>query len=159
MTKEQSIKQLKINLERLKGYRITHDQGEKFERLCKCFESIAKLEIKPSWPQEKQMIDALKKDPNEIKAVFHRMLKNDSFLEDLQSLKTYSPIKNNTRNKEISINDETDFSTIINVIYYAIRHPVTHGTEEYTERRKKIIRIVNRIFEKIVLGARLKYLS
>ena len=156
MTKEQLIKQLKGNCERAKKCRITHDQRTKFERLYNCFENIGELETKKT---EGLMIKSLKKNQNEIKAVFHRMLNNNDFCNDLKILKNYSPIVNNTKGmQKVIISDEKDFNTIIDIIY-AIRNPLFHGKEEYTQRSEAIFRVTNRIFEKIVFGARLKYLS
>ena len=156
MTKEQLIKQLKGNCERAKKYRITHDQRTKFERLYDCFENIGELETEKT---ERAMIESLKKGQNEIKAVFHRMLNNSDFCDILKTLKNYSPIVNNTREaQEVIISDEKDFDTIIDVIY-TIRNNLRHGKKEYIPRSEVILRVINRIFEKIVFGARLKYLS
>lgn len=155
MTHEQLIRQLKGNWARVKF--ITHDQRELFERLYDCFEVIGELE---TGCIEGKMIEQLKAKPNEMKVIFDRMLNNKEFLEYLSQIKTFSPIKNNTRkNKEVVIIDEKNFGTIIDVIYDAIRCPVKHGKEEYNPRNEKIIRVINRIFYKIVGGARLKYLS
>ncbi len=156
MTKEQLIKQLKGNCERAKKYRITHDQRTKFERLYDCFENIGELETKKT---ERAMIESLKKGQNEIKAVFERMLNNNGFCDTLKILKNYSPIVNNTRTaQEVVISDGKDFDIIIEVIY-TIRNNLRHGKKEYTPRSEAILRVINRIFDKIVFGARLKYLS
>lgn len=156
MTKEQLIEQLKCNCERAKKYRITHDQRIKFERLYDCFENIGELETKKT---EGLMIKSLKENQNEVKIVFERMLDNDDFCNNLKILKNYSPIVNNTRKaKEAIIIDEKDFDTIIEVIY-TIRNNLRHGKKEYTQRSEAILRVTNRIFEKVVFGARLKYLS
>jgi hypothetical protein len=156
MTKDQLVEQLKSNCERVKKYRVTHDQVIKFRELYNCFENMGELE---TGKKGKAMIASLKKDQNEIKAVFHRMLNNRDFCETLKNLKSYSQIKNNTKEvKEVVINDEKDFNTMIEAIY-TIRHNLAHGNEGNTQKDKKILRVVNRIFEKIVFGARLKYLS
>ena len=155
MTKEQLIKQLKGNCERAKKYRITHDQRTKFERLYDCFENIGELETKKT---ERAMIESLKKNQNEIKAVFHHMLNNSDFCGTLKTLQNYSQIVNNTREvQKVIISDEKDFDTIIDVIY-TIRNNLRHGKKEYTQRSEAILRVINRIFDKIVFGARLKYL-
>ena len=156
MTKEQLIKQLKDNCEKAKKYRITHDQGIKFERLYDCFENIGELETKKT---EGLMIKSLKGNQNEVKAVFHRMLNNNDFCDTLKTLKNYSPIINNTREaKKVIISDEKDFDTIIEVIY-TTRNNLRHGKEEYIQKNEARLRVINHIFEKIVFGARLKYLS
>ena len=156
MTKEQLIKQLKSNCERAKKYRITYDQGIKFERLYDCFENIGELETEKT---EGLMIKSLKGNQNEVKAVFHRMLNNNDFCDTLKILKNYSPIINNTREaKKVIISDEKDFDTIIEVIY-TTRNNLRHGKKEYTQKSKAMLQVINRIFEKIVFGAKLKYLS
>ncbi len=156
MTKEQLIKQLKGNYKRAKKYRITHDQRIKFERLYDCFENIGELETKKT---EGLMIKGLKENQNEVKAIFEEMLNNNDFCDTLKTLKNYSPIVNNTREaQEVIISDEKDFNTIIDVLY-TIRNNLRHGKKEYTQRSEAILRVTNRIFEKIVFGARLKYLS
>lgn len=155
MTKDELIKQLKGNWERVKKVRITHDQRTKFERLYNCFEVIGELETGKT---ERKMIEDIKNTQNEIKSVFERMLNNDDFLDTLKNLKNYSPIINNTREGvEVVINDEKDFTIIIEVVY-TVRNNVFHGKKEYTVRSEQIIRVINRIFDKIVAGARLKYL-
>jgi len=137
-------------------YRITHDQRTKFERLYDCFENIGELETGRA---ERSMIESLKREQNEIKTVFQRMFDNSDFCDTLKSLKNYSPIVNNTREaQEVIISDEKDFDTIIDVIY-TIRNNLRHGKKEYTPRSEVILRVINRIFEKIVFGARVKYLS
>jgi len=155
MTKEQLIEQLKGNFERAKKCRITHDQRTKFERLYDCFENIGELETEKT---ERAMIQSLKKSQNEIKASFQSMLNNSDFCDTLKTLKNYSPIVNNTRkSQEVIISDEKDFDTIIEVIY-TTRNNLRHGKKEYTQRSEAILRVTNRIFEKIVFGARSKYL-
>lgn len=159
MTKEQSINQLKGHWARVVLTELS--QRVLFERLYDCFEVIGKLE---SGLVGGRMIVALKKQfsknqPNEIRAVFGRMLGNEDFLNDLSCLKTYSPIQNDTHNNnEVIIVDEKDFNTIINVIYM-VRCNLRHGQKEYNTRNEQIIRVTNRIFYKLVGGARLKYLS
>ena len=102
------------------------------------------------------MIKSLKGNQNEVKAVFYRMLNNNDFCDTLKTLKNYSPIINNTREaKKVIISDEKDFDTIIEVIY-TIRNNLRHGKHIGSE---VILRVINRIFEKIIFGARLKYLS
>ncbi len=156
MTKDKLIIQLKGNWERVKKYRITNDQRTKFERLYDCFEVIGELETGKT---ERNMIENIKNTQNEIKSIFEKMLKNNYFIDNLKSLKDYSPIVNNTRaGSGVAISDEKDFNTIIDVIY-ALRNPLRHGKKEYTQRSEQILRIINRIFDKIVAGARLKYLS
>lgn len=156
MIKEQLIEQLKGNFERAKKYRITHDQRIKFERLYDCFENIGELETEKMGGL---MIKSLKENQNEVNAVFEKMLNNNDFCDTLKILKSYSPIVNNTKEaKEVIISDEKDFNTIIDVLY-AIRNNLRHGKKEYTQRNEAILRVTNRIFEKIVFGARLKYLS
>jgi len=154
MTREQLINQLKGNWTRVTPVR--HDQRTLFERLYDCFEVIGELETGLT---ERKMITALKKKSNEIRVIFDQTLDNNDFVNNLSQLKTYSPIKNNTReNVEVVITDEKDFDTIIDVIY-TVRNNLRHGKKEYIVRNEKIIRIVNHIFYKIVGGARLKYLS
>ena len=156
MTKKELIIQLKGNCERAKKYRITHDQRIKFERLYDCFENIGELETENMGGS---MIKSLKENQNEIKAVFEGMLNNNDFCDTLKTLKNYSPIVNNSKEaKEVIISDEKDFNTIIDVLY-TIRNNLRHGKKEYTQRSEAILRVINRIFEKIVFVARLKYLS
>ena len=156
MTREELIKQLKGNCERAKECRITHDQRIKFERLYDCFENIGELETGKT---EGLMIKGLKEKQNEVKAVFEGMLNNDDFCDTLKNLKNYSPIINNTRkDQEVIISDEKDFDTILDIVY-TIRNNLRHGKKEYTQRSEAILRVANHIFEKIVFGARLKYLS
>ena len=156
MTEKELIDQLKGNYEKAKKYRITHNQRIKFVSLYHCFENIGELETKK---MERAMIEELKKKPNEIRTIFQCMLDNDSFCNDLKVLKIYSPIANNTRlGEKVIIDNEKDFSIILETIY-TVRHNIIHGKKEYTQRSEKIIRAINRIFEKIVFGARLKYLS
>lgn len=159
MIQEELVQQLKGNWSRVKY--ITHNQRTLFERIYDCFEVIGELETGLTGGE---MITALKKqcdrkESNEVRKVFDRMLGNEDFLKDLSCLKTYSPVENNTRkNSEVYIDDEKDFNTIIDVIY-TIRNNLRHGKKEYNTRNEKMIQVANRIFYKIVGGARLKYLS
>ena len=153
---EDLIEQLKGNWNRVKL--TTHDQRELFERLYDCFEVVGELGTGLIGGNMIKKIKNAERD-SEIKVVFTSMLNNEDFVLGLEGLKQYSPIKNNTlANTCIVIKDEKDFSTVINVIY-TVRNNLRHGKKEYTQRSEQILRVLNKIFYKIVGGARLKYLS
>jgi len=153
MTKNQLIIQLKGNWSRVSL--TTRDYRTFFERIYDCFEVIGELETGLT---ERKMIAALKSRPNEIENSFDQMLGNSDFLIWLNQLKGYSPIENNTReNKRVIIDDENNFSQIIDAIY-TVRNNLRHGKKEYTVRSEKIIRTTSNIFYKIVAGAKVKYI-